>query len=152
MPNANDFLPGDFLNAAAIPAGVRIQAKVTKVVPHKFDDGLKLVVYTDATKGVPLNKTRGLVMINAFGLDYNSWVGQEIVVYRGETRYGGQRVPSVEIEAVGATAITVERRSAITGRLAGAGNGQPPASPPIDRVPDGPDDEPDGPDDDHIPF
>ena len=47
MPNANDFLPGQYLNAAAIPVGVRISAKITKVEPHKFDDGKsKLVVFT----------------------------------------------------------------------------------------------------------
>jgi hypothetical protein len=99
MPNANDFLPGAFLNAVSIPVGVRINAKITKVEPHKFDDGFKLVVYTDGTKGVPLNKTRGQVLINAFGQDYAKWIGAPIVIYRGETRFGGQRVASVEIEA-----------------------------------------------------
>jgi hypothetical protein len=99
MPNANDFLPGAFLNAVSIPVGVRTAAKITKVEPHKFDDGFKLVVYTDKTKGIPLNKTRGQVLIDAFGLDYAHWVGATIVIYRGETRFGGQRVASVEIEA-----------------------------------------------------
>jgi hypothetical protein len=115
MPNANDFLPGAFLNAVSIPVGVRISAKITKVEPHKFDDGFKLVVYTDGTKGVPLNKTRGQVLINAFGQDYANWIGATIVIYRGETRFGGQRVASVEIEAP------------IT------------SAPPHGRVPDGPD-------------
>jgi hypothetical protein len=99
MPNANDYLPGAFLTAASIPVGARINATITKVEPFKFDKGPKLVVYTDATKGIPLNKTRGQVLINAFGLDYVNWIGAMIVIYRGETRYGGQRVASVEIEA-----------------------------------------------------
>jgi hypothetical protein len=34
MPNANDFLPGAFLNAVSIPVGVRISAKITKVDMH----------------------------------------------------------------------------------------------------------------------
>ena len=118
MPNANDYLPGAFLNAASIPVGARINATITKVEPFKFDNGSKLVVYTDATKGIPLNKTRGQVLINAFGLDYVNWIGAMIVIYRGETRFGGQRVASVEIEAT---------------------NGKGVAPPPHHRTPDGPD-------------
>ena len=121
MPNANDFLPGQYLNAAAIPIGVRINAKITKVEPHKFDDGKsKLAVFTNATKPIVLNKGRGQVLIGAFGHDYAKWTGAEIIIYRGETRFGGQRVASVEIEA---------------------SNGSGGGAPMHDRVPDGPDED-----------
>ena len=39
------------------------------------------------------------MLIGAFGYDYANWTGAEIIIYRGETRFGGQRVASVEIEA-----------------------------------------------------
>jgi hypothetical protein len=120
MPNANDYLPGAFLNAAAIPPGAHIRAKITKVEPHKFDKDEKLVVSTNSTKGIVLNKGRGQVLINAFGLDYADWIGAEIIIYRGETRFGGQRVASVEIEAL---------------------NGSGGVTPPHVRVPDGPDED-----------
>jgi hypothetical protein len=125
MPNANDFLPGQYLNAAAIPVGARIRAKITKVEPHKFDDGKsKLVIFTNSTKGIVLNKGRGQVLIGAFGHDYAKWPGAEIIIFRGETRFGGQRVASVEIEA---------------------SNGSGDGAPMHDRVPDGPDEDGDTP-------
>jgi hypothetical protein len=99
--NASDFFTSNLLNATSIPADVRIEATVVSARPREFDDGLKLIIYTDYRgKGVVLNQTRLGALVEAWGLNYEDWAGKQIIISQGSTTYGGKAVPCVKIEPV----------------------------------------------------
>jgi hypothetical protein len=125
----SNYITADYLKS--LGPNVRIEAKIVSVAIRDFDgDGEKPVVYTDYQgKGVVLNPTRAKVLYAAFGPNDDNWVGKTIVIFLGETTYGGKKTGCVEIEAVGAQRIGSEQRRAIRGD-----NG----APPIDEAPDGP--------------
>jgi hypothetical protein len=136
--NASDFFNNNLLNAAAIPVDVRIEAAIVSVRPRDFDDGAKLVVYTDYRgKGLVLNQTRLGALVDAWGIVFEDWVGKQIVISRGMTKYQNKDVPCIDVEPVvserlAAPSVTQPPRPAV-------GGGRPvlkavePPSPPIDH-------------------
>jgi hypothetical protein len=128
--NATDYLNSNYFAAVDIAPDVRIEATVVSARPVDFKDGTsKVVVYTDyLAKGVVLNKTRLVEMIMAFSGNPANWIGQKIIIFRGETMYEGRKVPAVGIEPVVATRIGAEQRPALEGHN---------QSPPIENVPHG---------------
>ena len=47
MTNANDFLNSNFFKGEGIEPNVRIETTIASWRSREFDDGIKLVVYTD---------------------------------------------------------------------------------------------------------
>jgi hypothetical protein len=132
MTNASDFLSSNFLNAASLQPGVVIETTIVSVRPHEFEGGeTKLVLYTEhQAKGVVCNQTRLKAMIEAFGLNFDTWVGKMIRIYLGETTYQGRKVGSVEIEPVSPIRLRAESRPMLRGI----------ETPPAPRDYDGPND------------
>jgi hypothetical protein len=154
MTSATDFLNSNFFTGEGLDRNVRIETKIVSTRSREFEDGLKLVVYTDYLgKGVVYNQTKLKATIAAWGANLDNWIGKTIIISRGTALFSGKPMASVEVEPVVPERIATEQRPSLEeprrGSIdirSGKGAWNDPA-PPIDRVPDGPD----APDDD-MPF
>ena len=130
MTNANDFLNSNFFKGEGIEPNVRIETTIASWRSREFDDGIKLVVYTDyQAKGVVFNQTKLTTMIDV-------------------TQYAGKDVACVVVEPVVAARIAAEPRRprpVIT-----SGKPPTPPEPPPVREYNGPSDG--GDPDDDIPW
>jgi hypothetical protein len=78
MPLATDFLNSNYFRAEDLDPNVVIETTIVSVRPREFEDGSKLVVYTDHQgKGVVLNQTRLKALITAFGPNFDNLARQE---------------------------------------------------------------------------
>jgi hypothetical protein len=149
MTNATDFLNSNFFKGEGIEPNVRIETTIASWRSREFDDGIKLVVYTDyQAKGVVFNQTKLTTMIDAYGPNLDNWIGKPIVISRGVTQYAGKDVACVVVEPVVAARIAAEPRRprpVIT-----SGKPPTPPEPPPVREYNGPSDG--GDPDDDIPW
>lgn len=122
-PNATDYLTSNYFKGVALEPDVIIETKIVSVRDREFDDGPKVIVYTDYQgKGLVLNQTKLQTLISAYGLNYDNWIGKTILIKRGTTMYGADRVACVEIEAVTAERIGADKRPVIEGPQRGSTN------------------------------
>jgi hypothetical protein len=111
MPLATDFLNSNYFRAEDLDPNVLIETTIVDVRPREFDDGTKLVAYTDHQgKGVVLNQGRLATMIAALGVDYTGWPGKQIIIRQGSTLYQGKTVPAIVVEPVVPTRIAAKPR------------------------------------------
>jgi hypothetical protein len=143
-PNATDYLTSNYFKGVALEPDVIIETKIVSVRDREFDDGPKVIVYTDYQgKGLVLNQTKLQTLISAYGLNYDNWIGKTILIKRGTTMYGADKVACVEIEAVVAERIGADKRPALEGSRRGStdirsGKGAWNDAPSPDDAPDGP--------------
>jgi hypothetical protein len=76
-----------------------VRGKITAVEPGNY--GRPVVTFTNGLK-FSLNTTNNRTLMNAFGEESDDWVGEEIELYAGETRYQGALTPSVLARALAA--------------------------------------------------
>jgi hypothetical protein len=125
---ATDYLGSNYFTGKDIPRGTLIRTTVVSVRPVEFDDGVKLVAFTDYQgKGVVLNKGRGRMMVKAFGVNTDVWVGQRIIVKRGQAQFSGEMVPAVEIEPIVVNRIAAEPHQALEELPAPTADAPPPS-------------------------
>jgi hypothetical protein len=102
MPLATDFFKSNWVVAKMLELGITYRGRIVSVGPHTFEDGsTSLVIRLDYLgKAIPLNKTRLEAML-PFGVDYDTWVGQEITFWRGTTMYQGDpNTPCVVVKPI----------------------------------------------------
>ena len=141
MPLATDFLNSNYFRAEDLDPNVLIESTIVDVRPREFDDGTKLVAYTDHQgKGLVLNQGRLATVIAAFGVDYTGWPGKQIIIRQGSTLYQGKPVPAIVVEPVAPTRIASktrpERITIESGKRAPAGPMSEINPPPVDAVDD----------------
>jgi hypothetical protein len=56
-------------------------------------------------KRLVCNPTRSKILLKAFGINGQNWVGKLIVLSRGITLYQGEKVPCIDVEAIATTKI-----------------------------------------------
>jgi hypothetical protein len=127
MPLATDFLNSNYYRAEDLDPHVRIETTIVDVRRREFDDGTKLVAYTDHQgKGVVLNQTRLKAMITAFGPNFDNWPGKKIIICQGPTVYSGKPAQAIVVEPVVPTRIAAEPRQ---GRITIESGQRAPAEP-----------------------
>ena len=91
MPLASDYFKSNWVAAKLLELGVTYQARIVSAGPHTFEDGsTKLTIRLDwKGMGIVLNKTRNMALIEAFGVNYDTWIGREIAFWRDKTMYAG---------------------------------------------------------------
>jgi hypothetical protein len=102
MPPATAFFKSNFVNAKSLEPGVIYRGRIVSVGPHTFENGeTALVIRLDYLgKAIPLNKTRLEAML-PLGVDYDTWVSQEITFWRGTTMYQGDpNTPCVVVKPI----------------------------------------------------
>ena len=97
----SEFVTG-YVKAEELKAGSSMTALIVAVASHEFEEGKKGVAFLDIFhgRGLVLNQTNLMALINAFGSDSENWVGQNIVVNRTVADYKGKPVPAIRLEAV----------------------------------------------------
>jgi hypothetical protein len=141
MPLATDFLNSNYFRAEDLDPNVRIETTIVDVRPREFNDGTKLVVYTDHQgKGVVLNQGRLATMIAAYGVAYTGWPGKQIIIRQGSTLYQGKPTTAIVIEPLVPTRIAAQP---LPGRITVESGRRGPAEllseinpPPIDTIDD----------------
>ena len=97
MPLATDFLNSNYFRAEDLDPNVLIETTIVDVRPREFDDGTKLVAYTDHQgKGVVLNQGRLATMIAALGVDYTGWPGKQIIIRQNHESVIAPSLPLME--------------------------------------------------------
>jgi hypothetical protein len=102
MPLARDYFKMSFVNAEGLQPNVFYDATILSAGPHKFENGeVKLIIGVDwRGKFIVLNRTRGEILMDAFGEDFDLWPGKKIRFFRGTTLYQGKTVGCVAVEPV----------------------------------------------------
>jgi hypothetical protein len=103
MVLATDYLKSNWLNAEDLNNGLRVMATIVSAGPHTFLESgdTELTIRTDYIgKGIVLNLTRKRVLIAAFGVETDNWIGKQIVAYQGDTLFQGKPTKCVVIEAI----------------------------------------------------
>ena len=102
MPLATDFLNSNYFRAEDLDPNVLIESTIVDVRPREFDDGTKLVAYTDHQgKGLVLNQGRLATVIAAFGVDYTGWPGKQIILYPQLVPFKNSVVEAVRAKPAG---------------------------------------------------
>lgn len=72
---------------------------ITEVISVKVGTDERMVALFEEpdSKGLPLNKTNGLVLGEAFGDETDDWGGKKIRVTQGKTMYQGKSVPCIVV-------------------------------------------------------
>lgn len=91
-----------YMSAEKIPAEERkftiAAVKAEKVGPEQEQ---KAVVYfAEAEQGLVLNKTNASVLDEAYGNETEDWIGKPVVMFRGQTKFGGKTVPAIRLKVV----------------------------------------------------
>lgn len=81
-----------------------VTRKIAGVKPEKVgkgdDEKQKLVVYFEGSdpRGLTLNVTRYNTLVELFGTDdVDEWVGGEIQIAQGKTKFQGKLIPCIDI-------------------------------------------------------
>ena len=53
--------------------------------------------FEDDTKPLVLNKTNGSVLLDAFGLESDDWIGKQVILYRDRTAFRGEMVDCLRL-------------------------------------------------------
>lgn len=99
---------GGLLAASDVPDGKEIKVTVKELDTITFpprDDRPEetkiLMTFVGKDKGMALNKTNAGRMTDTFGDDTDNWVGQEIVIYKESTEFGGKPTMGLRLRVPG---------------------------------------------------
>jgi hypothetical protein len=108
----SNYITAEFLKA--LGRDVRIETKITSVEDREFEGKDKAVVHLDyQAKAIVLNPTRTQVLVAAFGIESEGWIGKTIIIYPDVTTFQGKKVDCVALEAVGGQRIGAVKRPAL---------------------------------------
>lgn len=114
MPSASAlYASNKWLNAADIVAKVGMGKRITAVVQHAepallgmgADQRERVVLSLVSRQGnpwpkqLPLNQTRNMAMVSAYGDDYSQWPGKPIEIWAENVLFNGKPTPSIKIAA-----------------------------------------------------
>lgn len=100
MPSIDDIFAGRYLKAEDLQ-GKRTVVTISDVSRQDFDNGPKLVLALQGKdKEFVANKTNCMVIAEAFGKDYDRWVGHRIEIYPERVPFQGKMVPSIRCKPV----------------------------------------------------
>jgi hypothetical protein len=124
-----------FFKAADLDKDLKLRIKGTteELVGNGLKQEMKLVVwFTNAKKGLVLNKTNNRTIRGAYGDPVEGWEGKLIIIFPTETEMGGKIVPCVRVRIPPPAGQAPSRPANV-----------PPApkTPPTDAGDDDPDDE-----------
>ena len=91
---------GDYLKAADIGKGERLNLTISEVVMAELDDGEKAVVhFRSIDKGLVLNKTNANMITEIAGTDEtDNWEGIAISLYSTKVDFQGKRVDALRVD------------------------------------------------------
>lgn len=102
MPKMNAMFPSKFLAAADLEEQERtytVSGIDTEIVGQGDESESKWVLYfTEADKGLVLNKTNASSISNALGDDTDYWIGRQIVLYPTEVAFSGKMVACIRVK------------------------------------------------------
>lgn len=94
--NINDAFPSKFLKASDLegqPAELTI--KEVKIEEVDDEESRPIVYFSDASKGLCLNRTNAAVIADSLGEETNNWAGKKIVVFPDKTPFKGKVVDCI---------------------------------------------------------
>lgn len=91
--NINDAFPSKFLKAADLE-GQEAELTIKTVTIEEVDEeeSRPVIYFTDASKGLVLNRTNAAVIADALGEETNNWGGRKLIVYPDKTPFKGKVV------------------------------------------------------------
>lgn len=122
MPSASAlYASNKWLNAADIVAKVGMGKHIPAIIQHAetallgmgADQRERMVISLVSRQGqpwpkqLPLNQTRNMAMVSAYGDDYSQWPGKPIEVWAENVLFNGKPTPSIKISAANGTAPAV---------------------------------------------
>jgi hypothetical protein len=109
-----DYLTSNCYKAEDIEPGLLIEETISRITTREFDDGsTKPIIHFESGKGVVLNQTRLRDLIRVFGSQDSDWIGQKVIISRGDAMFAGKKVPSVALKPIVADRVADESRQAI---------------------------------------
>jgi hypothetical protein len=96
----NDMFPSRFFKADDLAQPLMVKIKEVKIERLGGDNGDEkpVLYFINQEKGLALNKTNAVSIINATGSDdVDDWVGARIELYRDTVLFHGQRTPCVRV-------------------------------------------------------
>jgi hypothetical protein len=96
--------PSRFVQASDLPPEGTV-VRIDKVRKEKVGQGSDqkekpVVSFTNASKGLVLNRVNNDAIVDLFGDDDRDWHGQKIELYPTTTTFGSKTVPCVRVRAV----------------------------------------------------
>lgn len=96
--NVNNIFESKYIKNVDLQ-GQRITLTMERFALEEMRNDNKLVTYfVGKKKGMVLNKTKSMILANAFGAETDGWVGKSIIVYPTQVPYEGKLVDSIGIE------------------------------------------------------
>jgi hypothetical protein len=110
--NVNEFFESKYVsnpNLKGRPVTVTISAVQVETLQNGNTTEKKGVVYfSDASKGLVLNRVNCDVISAAFGPETNNWIGRQITLYPDMTQFQGRPTACIRIRIPGVAAPTTE--------------------------------------------
>ena len=102
MPKMNAMFPSKYLAAADLDEREQtytVSGIDTEVVGQGDEAESKWVLYfSEADKGLVLNKTNATSISGALGDDTDDWIGRQIVLYPTEVAFSGKMVACIRVK------------------------------------------------------
>lgn len=118
---ASDFDVGSYLNSATASTLVGQALVVYEVKSEDVRDKKKMVMgFESVDKGLIVNKTNRMVMIEAFGNETDDWIGRTVKIeitkrmYQGKPLPGILLVPQTDVEKQGIGAAPTKKKKIYT--------------------------------------
>ncbi len=91
---------GDYLKAADLGKGERLNLTISEVIMAELDDGEKAVVhFKNIEKGLVLNKTNANMITEIAGTDEtDEWDGIKVCLYSTKVDFQGKRVDALRVD------------------------------------------------------
>lgn len=87
---------GDAIGAAVVVTIANVERQT--VGAEKVVKGV--VLFSEFDRGLVLNKTNSRTIAGLYGSDTDTWVGQQITIYRSETSFQNKTVPCIRVKDV----------------------------------------------------
>lgn len=91
--------PSDYLKAADVDG--RTPYTITEVKQEEIGqkrDSRPVIYFEEVQQGLVLNKTNMRVIADAYGLETDEWIGQQIVLYEKMVEFEGKEVPAIRVK------------------------------------------------------
>lgn len=104
--NIQTAFPSKYLKVDDL-SGRAVKVKMDQVTSEEVGQGNQkeekpILYFAGKKKGLVLNKTNALAIVDAYGEETDGWVGKEIELFPDKTDFAGKRVACIRVRVAGA--------------------------------------------------
>lgn len=102
MASVRDLYTGQFVNLDYLKSK-SLKGKITSIGPHTYGAGkgnakTRLVIRLDSeSRSITLNALSVTNLAEAWGDDYEVWIGKRVTVKKGTAKFGSANVPAIVV-------------------------------------------------------